>query len=177
MILTSAASINRAYLLLGSNIEAEKNFPASVTLLNHFGRVISASQVWETQPIGCTVPGNFLNAAVLLETTLAAVAIMKAAIPYVESTLKRVRTSDKNAPRTIDVDLMLFNAEVLNIDRHHIPAPQVLEWSFVAALLAQISPDYVHPESGETLAQIAKRQMGDAACLLGRNDVVLLPKT
>jgi 2-amino-4-hydroxy-6-hydroxymethyldihydropteridine diphosphokinase len=174
MSLTSSASINRAYLLLGSNIEAEQNFPAAVVLLNHFGRVSAASEVWETQPIGCTASGNFLNAAVLLETTLDAVAIVKVAIPYVESTLKRVRTSDKHAPRTIDVDLVLFNAEVLDIDRHHIPAPQVLEWSFVAAMLAQISPDYVHPESGETLAQIAQRLTGDAACLLRRDDVILI---
>ena len=159
---------------MGSNIEAEQNFPASIELLNHFGRVVAASEVWETQPIGCTASGNFLNAAVLLETTLDALAIMKVAIPYVESTLKRVRTNDKHAPRTIDVDLVLFNAEVLDIDRHYVPAPQILDWSFLAAQLAQIAPDYVHPESGETLAQIAHRLTGDAACLVRRDDVVLI---
>lgn len=163
-------------MLLGSNIEAEKNFPLAVELLKHFGRVCGASQVWETTPIGVKASLSFLNAAVLLETSLDAVALLSAAIPYVESSLKRIRSDDKHAPRTIDVDLMLFNDEVLDVERHHIPAPQVLQWPFVAAQLAQISPEYIHPESGETLAQIAQRQMGTAARLCQRDDVVLLPE-
>ena len=83
MILSSpalATSINRAYLLLGSNIEAEKNFPLAVELLKHFGRVCGASQVWETTPIGVKASLSFLNAAVLLETSLDAVALLSAEI-------------------------------------------------------------------------------------------------
>jgi 2-amino-4-hydroxy-6-hydroxymethyldihydropteridine diphosphokinase len=66
-----------------------------------------------------------------------------------------VRTENKYGPRTIDVDLVLFNREVLDLGRHHIPDPDILTRPFVAIPLAEIAPDYVHPETGQTLRTMA----------------------
>jgi 2-amino-4-hydroxy-6-hydroxymethyldihydropteridine diphosphokinase len=156
---------NRAYLSLGSNIEPEQNLPAAVRELAAFGRVLAVSSVWESAPFendGATdrtehPPGkNFLNAAVLLETELSAARIYDEAIPGIEQQLGRVRDPhDKNAPRTIDVDLSLFNRDAFELGGHRIPDPDIAKRPFVAVPLAELDRDYVHPTLGRTLADIA----------------------
>ena len=163
---------NLAFLSLGSNIEPESNLPAAVKLLGWFGYVRAASSVWETEPVGLADQPNFLNAAVLLETALSAQALRDEAITQIEESLGRVRTENKNEPRTIDIDIMLFNQDTLQIGQRHIPDPEILERPFVAIPLAEIAPDYVHPELGQTLQQIAASL--PAAEMALRPDVLLL---
>ncbi len=164
---------NRAYLSLGSNIEPERSLPAAVRLLGRYGCVRAASTVWQTLPLGRSDQPDYLNAVVLLETPLSAQSLRQDAIPAVESALGRVRTADKNAPRTIDVDIMLFNDEVLDLGRRHIPDPEILERPFVAMPLAEIAPDMRHPETGQTLSEIARRFEPDASGMRPRPDVTL----
>lgn len=166
--------LNRAYLSLGSNIEAERHLPAAVAQLARFGRVKATSTVWQSAPVGFIHQPPFLNAAVLLETPLSAQVLRKQAIAQIEENLGRVRTENKNAPRTIDIDIMLFNDDVLSIGHRRIPDPEVLERPFVAIPLAEIAPDYVHPETGKTLKQIAACLDASAAGMQRRDDVVLL---
>jgi 2-amino-4-hydroxy-6-hydroxymethyldihydropteridine diphosphokinase len=167
------AQTNLAYLSLGSNIEPERNLAAAVQRLSQFGRVRAVSAVWETAPVGFRDQPNFLNVAVLLETALSAQALREQVIASIEEALGRVRAEDKNAPRTIDIDSMLFNRDVLQVGRRHIPDPEVLGRPFVAILLAEIAPDYVHPETGQTLQEIAQRFDSIAAGMRRRDDVVL----
>ena len=164
---------NLAYLSLGSNIEPEHNLPLAVALLGRYGRVVAASSAWETRPEGFIEQPNFLNAAVLLETGLSPWVLRGQAIATIETTLGRVRTENKNAPRTIDIDIVLFNHDILQLGGRRIPDPEVLERSFVAIPLAEIAPDYVHPLTGQTLAQIAARFDAEAAGMYLRKDVVL----
>ncbi len=165
---------NLAYLSLGSNIEPERNLAAAVDWLGRWGRVQAVSTVWESAPAGFADQPNFLNAAALLETGLSAQALRQEAITSIETALGRVRTTDKNAPRPIDIDIMLFNRDVLQVGRRHIPDPEVLERPFVAIPLAEIAPDYVHPEIGRTLRQIAGRFDPAAAGMRRRDDVTRL---
>lgn len=172
---------NRAYLSLGSNIEPEQNLPAAVRELATFGRVIAVSRVWESVPLSDGKSGrgarrqdqNFLNAALLFETPLTAPGIYEQAIAAVEKRLKRERDPyDKYAPRTIDVDLSLFNNDVLEFGGHRVPDPEILTRPFVAIPLAEVAPDYIHPLEQRRLSEIA------AACstnsgLLPRPDVRL----
>jgi 2-amino-4-hydroxy-6-hydroxymethyldihydropteridine diphosphokinase len=156
---------NRAYLSLGSNIEPEQNLPTAVRELAAFGRILAVSNVWESAPFGGgdstdraeRIHGNnFLNAAVLLETDLSPSALYDQAIAEIEQRLGRVRDPhDKNAPRTIDIDLSLFNRDVLVVDGHTIPDPEFAKRPFVAIPLAELDPDYVHPVENRRLADIA----------------------
>ena len=170
-----ATAPNLAYLSLGSNIEPERNLPAAVAQLAQFGRIRAVSTVWQTAPIGFTDQPDFLNAVVLLETPLSARALREQVIVQIEQNLNRVRTANKNAPRTIDIDIMLFNHDVLSLGRRRIPDPEVLERPFVAIPLAEIAPDYVHPETGQTLRQIAQRFDPVAVGMRPRDDVILSP--
>jgi 2-amino-4-hydroxy-6-hydroxymethyldihydropteridine diphosphokinase len=153
---------NRAYLSLGSNIEPEVNLPAAVRELAQFGRVVAVSKVWESAPFGESAAArspaakNFLNGAVLLETELSVEAICGEAVPAIEQRLGRVRDPhDKNAPRTIDVDVSLFNDDRLTVGHRTIPDPDIVKRAFVAMPLAEIAPDYVLPTNKRTLAEIA----------------------
>lgn len=164
---------NCAYLSLGSNLEPEHHLLAAVAKLAQFGRVRAVSTVWETLPVGFSDQPNFLNAAVLLETDLSARALREETIATIEATLGRVRTENKNAPRTIDIDIMLFNSDVMQVNQRHIPDPEVLERPFVAIPLAEIAPDYVHPETGQTLQEIGRGFDPTSAGMHRRDDVVL----
>jgi 2-amino-4-hydroxy-6-hydroxymethyldihydropteridine diphosphokinase len=162
-----------AYLSLGSNIEPERNLPAAVALLARYGRVRAVSTVWETRPVGFADQPNFLNVALILETRLSAQALRSEAIADIETALGRIRSENKNAPRTIDIDIMFFNHDVLQIGNRHIPDPEVLERAFVAIPMAEIAPDYVHPETGQTLQAIARQFDPMQSGMRRRRDILL----
>ena len=163
--------MNRAYLSLGSNIEPEENIKAALHLLASHTRLVAVSTIWETEPVGFQEQANFLNGAVIIETTLTAPLLKETVLSQIEQDLGRKRTSNKNAPRTMDLDIILFNQDVLEYDGRHIPSPEILERAFVAIPLAELAPDYVHPLTGQTLAEIAARFDHCAGTMIKRNDL------
>jgi len=167
-------ALHRAYLSLGANVDPARNLRAAVEALGRFGHVRAASTVWQTAPLGFAAQPDFLNAVVLLETPLSAQALREQAIAAIERQLGRVRTANKNGPRTIDIDIMLFDHAVFELNGRHIPDIEVLERPFVALPLAEIAPDEVHPETGQTLRQIAARFDPQAENMQARKEIVLL---
>jgi 2-amino-4-hydroxy-6-hydroxymethyldihydropteridine diphosphokinase len=120
--------MNRVVLSLGSNVAKEHNLPAAVVLLRQISQVTAVAPVYETAPTGLLAQPNFFNTAVLLHTPLTPAQIKDDLIAAIESALQRVRQTDKNAPRTIDVDLALFNDDVLDYvaqdgRSRHLPTP------------------------------------------------------
>ena len=171
----SQDSLHQALLSLGSNIDPEKNLPAAVRELGRYGRVRQVSTVWQSLPLGNPDQPDYLNAALWLETSLSARELKENAIAEIETGLGRVRGTDRNAPRTIDIDIMLFNHERLRLGQRSIPDPEVLERAFVAIPLAEIAPDYIHPETGETLTEIAARFDPTTSGMRRRPDLLLNP--
>jgi 2-amino-4-hydroxy-6-hydroxymethyldihydropteridine diphosphokinase len=168
----SESMSHRAYLALGSNIAPEFNLPNAAERLADYGIIIGVSAVWESRPVGETNQANFLNAAVLLETPLSAAELKRVAIAGIEQSLGRVRDpQNKNAARTIDIDIALFNQDVLHVGGNRIPDPEILTRPFLAVPLAELHPEYVHPTDGRTLRAIAVG-MGDRG-LIARTDVRL----
>jgi 2-amino-4-hydroxy-6-hydroxymethyldihydropteridine diphosphokinase len=165
---------NLAYLSLGSNIDPERNLPAAVAHLSQFGRIKAVSNVWQTAAVGFTKQADFLNAAVLLETKLSAAELRRQAIAQIENGLGRVRTKNKNGPRSIDIDIMLFNRDVFSMGWRRIPDPELLENAHVAIPMAEIAPDYVHPENNLTLREIAWQFNPALSIFDQRNDIKLL---
>jgi len=168
-----AAETNRVFISLGSNIDAETNLTAAVRhLRNHDAvEVIATSRVYETAPVGTVDQPNFLNAALLIRTQLSAEALKAGPLWEVEQVLGRVRTADKNAPRTIDLDIALFNYDVLDVGVRHIPDPELLTRAHVAVPVADLAPYYLHPETGATLEEIAARLPVEGIVM--RTDLVL----
>jgi 2-amino-4-hydroxy-6-hydroxymethyldihydropteridine diphosphokinase len=172
---------NSVYILLGSNIEKERNLPEAVRHLASLVRLVDVSSVYETAPVGLEDQPHFLNAAVEVETELPAAEFRRQVLAEVERRLGRVRTSDKNAPRTIDADMILFNDDVFELDEtHHIPDPELLEFPHIAVPIAELAPGMPHPETGERLdsiaARLSARPNGDGQpALCRRTDIKLEP--
>lgn len=174
--MAEGAARNRVYICLGSNIDAETNLPAAVRRLGRYGVVSAASTVYETLPVGFAAQANFLNAAVLLETDLSLEAVLSETVPEIERALRRVRDpANPNGPRTIDLDVALFNDAAARTDRHEVPDPDIAKYPFVAIPLAELDPGYALPTTGETLAAIAGRLRIAAGDMRPRTDVRLLP--
>ncbi|HEX7974030.1 MAG TPA: 2-amino-4-hydroxy-6-hydroxymethyldihydropteridine diphosphokinase [Anaerolineales bacterium] len=141
------------FLGLGSNIRPEQNLPQALDLLCEQVKVQSVSRAWKTPAVGPIYQTqdlpDFINAAMVVRTPLSAAELKAQVIRPIEARLGRVRTADKNFPRTIDIDILIFDGEVKE--------PQVWTQAFLAVPLAELIPDYTQPETGERLASIAIR--------------------
>ncbi len=163
-----------AYLSLGSNLDKERNLPAAVRLLATHGRLLAVSAVYETAAVGNPGDPAFFNAAVALQTNLPPAELKQQVLARVEQQLGRQRSPDPNAPRTIDVDISLYDDAILDLGKRHIPDPEIMLYPHIAVPLAELAPQYRHPETGETLAQIAARVAAAAGQpLLRRDDIPL----
>ncbi|MDY0020140.1 MAG: 2-amino-4-hydroxy-6-hydroxymethyldihydropteridine diphosphokinase [Anaerolineae bacterium] len=148
--------LHRSFISLGSNIDSEANLREAVRRLAQRCTLLAVSSVYETAPVGKIDQPNFLNAAALIETPLTAAQLKTEVLEAIEQELNRVRTDDKNAPRTIDLDIALFDDQVLDVGSRHIPDPDILKYPHVAVPLADLAPQVCHPETGQTLSEIAQ---------------------
>jgi 2-amino-4-hydroxy-6-hydroxymethyldihydropteridine diphosphokinase len=146
--------MNTVLLSLGSNIQPEIYLPAAVNRLAALGEVAAVSSIYETLAVGDPTQPNFLNAAVILMTPLSA-DLLKQQLSAIELSLGRQRSANPNAARTIDLDIALFNHDTLQIGKRRIPDPDVLTQPYLARPLAELAPDFIHPETGQTLSAIA----------------------
>jgi dihydroneopterin aldolase / 2-amino-4-hydroxy-6-hydroxymethyldihydropteridine diphosphokinase len=148
---------SQVFLTLGSNIDPATNLRAAVGRLRKQRElsVIAVSPVYRTAPVGKVDQDDFLNVAVLVRTALSPDELKTGVLEPIEEVMGRVRTGDKNAPRTIDLDIALHGYEVLEVGSRHIPDPDIQRYPHVAIPLADLAPYYVHPETGETLEEIA----------------------
>lgn len=146
--------MNTVFLSLGSNIQPEFYLPAAVDRLADLGEVAAVSSFYETLAVGDPTQPNFLNAAVILITPLSADEL-KQQLSAIELSLGRQRSADPNAARTIDLDIAFFNHDTLRLGKRHIPDPDILTQPYLARPLAELAPNFVHPETGQTLSAIA----------------------
>jgi 2-amino-4-hydroxy-6-hydroxymethyldihydropteridine diphosphokinase len=155
--------LHRMILSLGSNIEAEINLPKAVQMLRVAGNVEAISSVWESESVGFNGP-NFLNACVAILSPLGHVEFKEQIIRPIESNLGRVRSSEKNAPRPIDIDVELCDGKPVNAE--------YWRFAFVLIPLAELIPEFPHPASGEPLAKAAEKLRGQV-WMRKREDVSL----
>ncbi len=138
---------HQACLLLGSNIQPGKNLALGVDLLKQKVTILQLSSVWETASVGSGGP-DFLNLAVLIRTPLEALELKEKILRPLEAQLGRVREADRNAPRTIDLDIILFDGQLLD--------PTLFRYAHRAIPVSEILPDF-RSDQGEILAEAASR--------------------
>ena len=154
--------LHEAYLNIGSNIEPEHHLWEAIRLLREHGQVEAVSNAWASHAFGSNGP-DFLNACVLFLTPLMPHDLKQQVIRPIEARLGRVRGADKFAPRTIDIDIILFDEEPFGGEF----------WSnaFVVVPLADLLPDFHHPFNYEKLAQVAEH-MRRQTWIVARPDVL-----
>lgn len=161
----------RVFISIGSNIEPERHLPLAVDRLRALGGMVAVSNVYESPAVAATPQPDFLNAAVLIETTLSPVEI-RARLRDIEVDLGRARCSDTHAPRTIDLDLCLYGDLVSSSPELPLPHPDIGNYAFVAAPLADLAPEFRHPVQDVSLAELSSR-LSKGAALVRRSDVAL----
>jgi 2-amino-4-hydroxy-6-hydroxymethyldihydropteridine diphosphokinase len=139
---------HQAIIGLGSNISPIDNMRSALYLLGRIVNIEAVSSFWQTPAIGSSGP-EFLNAAVLVSTDLSANELKDQILSPIENLLGRVRTKDPNAPRTIDLDILLFDSHLLD--------PHIWDYAHMCVPVAEILPEYKHPQSGETIKEISER--------------------
>jgi 2-amino-4-hydroxy-6-hydroxymethyldihydropteridine diphosphokinase len=158
-----------AFISIGSNISPEKYLPLAISRLHQLGKLLKTSCVYQNPAVGRPEQEDFLNAAVLIDTALPPLEIRNH-LRVIEKDLDRVRTDDKFAARTIDLDLCLLGNQILDLTEIALPDPDLMTRAHLAVPLAELAPDFHHPITGESLQQIADRLRSEAILTL-REDI------
>ncbi len=144
----------RAFVAIGSNINPEENVRRAIQNLASRVRITGTSTVYRTEPEGRPEQPFFYNLVVEIETEIPPRDLKYKILREIESDLGRKRTKDKYAPRTIDLDLILYDDLAEKSDEMILPDPQIPVRPFLAFPLGELSPDLVIPGSGLTIKEI-----------------------
>ena len=147
---------NIAYLSLGSNMgDRKENIQKAIEALCSSGKVklTNFSSIYETDPVGYTDQDPFLNMVIEVATTLSPWDLLNLCLE-VERELGRKRII-RWGPRTIDLDILLYNNENIKTEHLKIPHPRMKERAFVLVPLAEIKPELILPDEISTVQKMA----------------------
>jgi 2-amino-4-hydroxy-6-hydroxymethyldihydropteridine diphosphokinase len=145
----------RAFIGVGSNLAPEANIRAALRLLAAGARITRISTFYRTAPIGRPEQPCFYNGVVAIETGTPP-AELKRALRQIETRCRRRRTTDKYAPRTIDLDLLLYGDLVVAEGEVRLPDPEIETRAFLAVALLELAPDLRLPGTGRPIREIAE---------------------
>jgi 2-amino-4-hydroxy-6-hydroxymethyldihydropteridine diphosphokinase len=143
---------------LGANLgDAAAQVEAAIRELDRLPetKLMAVSGLYRTAPVGKTDQDWFVNAAAVVETGLGPRAMLEALLD-VENRMGRVRV-EKWGPRRIDLDLLFYGSATIREENLSVPHPYLHQRRFVLAPLAEIAPDWVHPELGLTVREMSER--------------------
>ena len=146
--------MNEAYLLTGGNTGNRLQFinAAAEAIKNECGSIVKKSAVYQTAAWGIKDQNSFLNQALKLSTLLSAYELLDCLL-QIEQKMGRVRDR-KYGPRIIDIDILLFNDEVIDSRTLKVPHPELPNRRFALQCLCDIAPKKIHPVYKKTIRQI-----------------------
>ena len=141
-------------LLLGSNMQhpAAQLERAITYIRSRIGTIENSSDIYQTAAWGLTEQDDFLNQVLIVSTALSPQECMQLILD-IEHAMGRIRTT-RNAPRIIDIDILLYDSIVLREDGLTIPHPLMQERRFVLQPLADLMPGYIHPVFHTSIARM-----------------------
>ncbi len=152
------------FIGLGSNLGARRgNLVGALTRLGdheHF-RLVRWSALYQTSPVGGPEQGDFLNAVAEVRTSLSPSETL-AALRVVEAEHGRLRgpAELRWGPRTLDLDILLYDDSIVSLPELEIPHPRLAERRFVLEPLAELAADRVHPDLRRSIGELRDRLAG-----------------
>lgn len=144
---------NKVYIALGSNLgDRKKLLKDALEEIQDFASLEKQSRIIETEPIGYKNQPKFLNMVAEISTDLSPIELIFR-LQEIEHKMGRKREIE-NGPRTIDLDILLYNDKIVNQPNLQIPHPRMHQREFVLAPLAEIAPEAKHPKLHKTISQL-----------------------
>jgi 2-amino-4-hydroxy-6-hydroxymethyldihydropteridine diphosphokinase len=141
------------YLGLGSNLsDREENLRRALEALRSEVEIEAISSVYRSEPVGYRDQPDFWNLVIRARSTITPESLLRA-VKEIEWRLGR-RASFRNAPRLIDIDILLYADELVNTPDLEIPHPRLLERAFALRPLVELDPALRHPGNGAELRQV-----------------------
>jgi len=147
--------MTRAFLGVGSNIDPMDNVRSAIRLLGRHVHILAISTFYRTKALGATGSPSFINGVIEIETEVTALDLKYRFLRPIEKKLGRHRSSDRNAPRPIDLDILVYGEQSIHSQGLVLPAPEIAERSFLAIPLCELAPDLILPGFGRTVREIA----------------------
>jgi 2-amino-4-hydroxy-6-hydroxymethyldihydropteridine diphosphokinase len=147
--------MTRAFVGVGSNIEPAVNTEQAISMLARETQVTDISTVYLTEAEGRPGQPPYYNCVVEIETDLPPAELKNRILRGIEAKLGRVRTEDKYAARTIDLDLILYDALAMTSGDLTLPDPDIILRPFLAVPLRELIPGSTLPGSGFCIDDIA----------------------
>jgi 2-amino-4-hydroxy-6-hydroxymethyldihydropteridine diphosphokinase len=148
--------VKEVYISLGGNIgDVKSNIRLAMEMLESLGaKDLKLSEIYETEPVDCK-PGtsNFYNAVASLKWKYTSENLLNAC-KSIEKKLGRPENHEKNSDRPIDLDIVFFGDETLDLPYLTIPHKEAHKRSFVLKPLMDLSPDFMHPVLNKTVRQL-----------------------
>jgi 2-amino-4-hydroxy-6-hydroxymethyldihydropteridine diphosphokinase len=146
--------MNKAFLLTGGNMgnRDENLYRSSVLIEKYCGSIEKKSSLYETAAWGKTDQPDYLNQVLVLDTVLAPEELLKHLLT-IEKEMGRFRT-EKYGPRIIDIDILLYNDEVINESKLNIPHPQMQNRRFALVPMDEIASNLIHPVFHKTIHEL-----------------------
>jgi len=150
-----------AFIAVGSNIEPEQHLLTALDRLKEKVPVTAVSTVYRTEPVGRPEQPGYLNSIWKILTSESPRALKFDVLRPLEAALGRVRSEDRYAPRTIDLDILLYGNAVIRERGLEIPDPDLRRRPFLAAGVLELAPGLVLPDTGEALLELVKVQAAE----------------
>ncbi len=149
--------MNRAYLLLGGNMgKVPETFRKARNLIEKkAGKICCESLLYRTEPWGMKSRIFFYNQALAIDTEYAAETLLWQ-LQHIENRFGRTREPGKVTSRKLDIDILFFNDEVIDIPQLQIPHPRMHLRRFALVPLNDIAPAKMHPVNNKTVGQLLK---------------------
>jgi 2-amino-4-hydroxy-6-hydroxymethyldihydropteridine diphosphokinase len=144
--------VTLAYVSGGSNLDAEHNVLRAARALKDSYPGARFSRVYRNGAVGFEGP-DFLNFVVELPVQ-GEPGPLKAELERIEGLCGRPRYAPKWAPRTMDLDILLFGDAVMDVPGLVLPRPQLTNWAFMLGPLAELAPEAMHPVAGRTVGEL-----------------------
>ncbi len=145
----------RVYFLLGGNLDnREMILSEAISKMKLvIGELVSSSSIYETEPWGFEHEQNFLNQVVVFSSKLSAIKILDRT-QQIEKDLGRIRKENQYSERTIDIDILFYDDQIISAERLIVPHPKIQERLFALIPLLDVASDLIHPVELKSIKEL-----------------------